>query len=162
MLTNIAIILALAVGQAVPAREDPRRCASADDAAPIVEQRQAFNAAIREADLPAVSSVLAADVVLVAGTHSDLFTGRAAQLTIWREDFAKGADRLVYIRTPECIERSGITPMALEFGRWRGEDASGNFAAGRYTAKWRRVDGVWVIEAEIFMTDDCGGEGCPE
>jgi len=156
-LTGLAL---LACGPATAQEE--RRCAEADAAAPIVERRQAFNAAIRDADLAAIGAVLAPDVVLVTGTDSDLFQGREAQLAVWREDFEKKADdRMVYVRTPECVERSDVAPIALEHGHWRGEGLAGAFAAGRYTAKWRRQE-EWRIEAEVFMTTECGGAACPE
>lgn len=34
--------------------------------------------------------------------------------------------------------------------------------AGSYSAKWRRDDGAWRLEAEIFSTESCGGTYCPE
>lgn len=159
----MAALTALALLACGPATaHEQRRCAEGEAAAPIVETRQAFNAAIRDADLAAIEAVLAPDVVLVTGTDSDLFQGREAQLAVWRSDFEERAnDRMVYVRTPECVERSDLVPIALEHGRWRGEGPAGAFAAGRYTAKWRR-EGTWRIEAELFMTTTCGGEGCPE
>jgi hypothetical protein len=47
-----------------------------------------------------------------------------------------------------------VEPIALEQGEWQGiEAASGAVEAqGRYCAKWRQVDGQWVIIAEIFVT----------
>ncbi len=155
------LALVSASAQPTPAA-DLRECADADAAAPIVERRQGFNAAIRDADLAAIEDVLTENVVLVAGTHSDLFLDRKAQLEIWRTSFEEGDDRLVYVRTPECVERSDLAPMALEHGHWRGEGIPGSFVAGRYTAKWRQVNGEWRIEAEVFMTTRCGGEACPE
>lgn len=105
--------------------------------------------------------MLAADVVLVAGTHSDRFFGRTEQLGIWREDFERNPDRLVYVRTPACIRLSPVGPMASERGTWRGENDSGEYAAGSYTAKWRKIEGDWRLEAEIYMTEACGGAACP-
>lgn len=128
----------------------------------ITEQRTAFNEAIAAGDLPAVEAVLAEDVVLVAGTHSDLFTGREAQLGIWQQDFDSGAQRLVYVRTTQCITPSDLLPMAMETGTWRGENQAGDFASGTYSAKWRLIDDAWRLEAEVFMTEDCGGSACPE
>jgi ketosteroid isomerase-like protein len=145
-LTGVAL---LACGPATAQEE--RRCAEAEAAAPIAERRQAFNTAIRDADLTAIEAVLAPDVVLVTGTDSDLFQGREAQLAVWRADFEKKADdRMVYVRTSKCVERSDLAPIALEHGHWRGEGPAGTFAAGRYTAKWR-LEGEWRIEAEVFM-----------
>ena len=57
-----------------------------------------------------------------------------------------------------------VYPVALEYGTWRGEkpDGAASFAAGSYAAKWRTVDGLWRLESEIFATEDCGGDFCPE
>jgi ketosteroid isomerase-like protein len=151
-----SLVLAAALGTAAPG------CESTPVAQQIEQQRERFNDAIRTADLDAIKSVLAEDVVLVAGTHSDQFIGREAQLTVWRQEFERGDERLVYVRTTTCITASNITSMAMETGQWRGEDPAGNFSAGRYTAKWRNIEGTWRLEAELFMTERCGGASCPE
>ena len=51
--------------------------------------------------------------------------------------------------------------MAMEYGRWRGENDAGDFAAGSYSAKWRLIDNAWRLEVEVFMTEECGGDACP-
>lgn len=145
-------------------------CESAGDAADIDAaeidsvraQRAAFNAAIAAEDLETIAAVLHENVLLVTGTASEVFSGRAAQVALWRDDFAAG-ERAVYVRTPECVRVSAEFPVALESGRWRGEweGDPGRFAAGAYAAKWRRVDGAWLLEAELFATEACGGDFCP-
>ena len=64
--------------------------------------------------------------------------------------------------------RLEVVPVALETGRWRGEregQAEGSGAecpaAGTCAAKWRRIDGAWLLEAEIFAAEACGGDLCP-
>ncbi len=125
-------------------------------------QRKAFNQAIADKDLQTIESIFDEDVLLVTGTDSDIYSGADAQLAIWKDDFTR-ADRAVYVRTPLCIRVSPVAPVALEYGTWRGERLAGadNFAAGSYAAKWRRVDGRWRLESEIFATEDCGGDFCP-
>jgi ketosteroid isomerase-like protein len=115
-------------------------------------RRAAFNRALAEADLAAIGPLLAANVVLVAGTDSAVLSGRKAQLLAWKREFA-APDRTIYTRLPGTIELSGVEPIALEHGIWRGETISGQaLASGSYAAKWRRQGGDWVIEAEIFLT----------
>jgi hypothetical protein len=73
----------------------------------------------------------------------------------WRRGSASFRPRgAIYVRTPDTIAVSGVEPIALEQGEWQGiEAASGAVEAqGRYCAKWRQVDGQWVIIAEIFVT----------
>jgi ketosteroid isomerase-like protein len=130
-------------------------------------QRAAFNAAIAAKDLEAVAATTRESVVLVTGTASEVFTGREAQVSLWQKDF-ENPRRAVYVRTTDCVRVSEVFPVALESGHWRGEregqadkpDARG-FTAGTYAAKWRRIDGTWLLEAEIFATEACGGDFCP-
>jgi ketosteroid isomerase-like protein len=129
----------------------------------VQNQRQLFNRAIIDKDIQAIENVLHDQVILITGSDSDVYTGKAAQLAIWSSDFSN-PDRAVYVRTPTCIRVSPAFPVALEYGTWRGEkpDGAGSFAAGSYAAKWRTVDEHWRLESEIFATEDCGGDFCPE
>jgi ketosteroid isomerase-like protein len=129
----------------------------------VREARDSFNRAIAQRDHEAIAGILDEDVILVTGTDSDLISGRAAQVEIWREDFKDDA-RLVYVRTPDCVSLSPILPIALETGAWRGAPQSGgdDHLGGGYVAKWRLVDDRWILEAEIFATMDCGGGLCPK
>ena len=129
----------------------------------VQNQRQLFNRAIIDKDIRAIENVLHDEVILITGSDSDVYTGKEAQLALWSGEFSK-PDRAVYVRTPACIRVSPILPVALEYGTWRGEkpDGAGSFAAGSYAAKWRLVDELWRLESEIFATEDCGGNFCPE
>lgn len=115
--------------------------------------RAAFNRALAAADLAAIGPLLGADVVLVAGTDSAVIQGRKAQLLAWKREFA-ARDRTVYTRLPDTILVSPVAPIAFEHGRWEGAAAAGGAvqASGSYTAKWREIDGSWVIEAELYLT----------
>lgn len=132
-------------------------------AAGVYAARAAFNQAIAEKDISAIRGVLAEDVLLVTGTDSTVFNGRSAQLSIWRTDF-EAAERAIYERTTTCVSISPLIPIALETGTWRGvrTDDENDFAAGSYAAKWRKFDGTWRLEAEIFSTESCGGSFCPD
>ena len=114
-------------------------------------RRAAFNRALAEGHLAAIGPLLAADAVLVTGTDSAVLTGRKAQLAAWKREFAAAA-RTVYTRTPDTIVASPVEPIALEHGRWQGVAAGVTNASGAYTAKWRETGGVWVIEAEVYLT----------
>lgn len=129
----------------------------------IRAQRQAFNAALARGDLPAIATFLADNVQIVTGNSSLVFSGRAAQIGMWWEDF-QAADRPSYVRTPDRIELSPTGPMAMETGHWRGVNvtSASDWASGSYSAKWRRIDDRWLIESEIYMTTACGGSRCPK
>lgn len=115
-------------------------------------RRAAFNRALADADLGAIGQLLAAQAVLVTGTDSAVLSGRKAQLLAWKREFA-AKDRTIYTRLPDSIEVSAVEPIALEHGKWQGIAASGmSLASGCYTAKWRKLDNAWMIEAEIYLT----------
>jgi ketosteroid isomerase-like protein len=127
----------------------------------ISEARARFNNGLNDSDIDAVEAVLADNVILITGTDSDVFIGREAQVKIWKEGFVADAP-LAYVRTPSCILVSGLVPAALERGSWRGAKAGDtvNHISGDYSAKWREVNGQWVIEVETYLTTNCGGSFC--
>lgn len=157
----IAAFICAAASTPAAASDEFHPCADNGDSRAVIDRRIAFNRAIENADLETIEDVLADDVILVAGTRSDLYTGRDAQLAIWKAEFDSPDSRWIYVRTPDCIRISDVTVMAMEHGRWQGEGPDGS-ASGRYSAKWRVIDGQWRLEAEIFMTLECGGRACPE
>jgi hypothetical protein len=114
-------------------------------------RRAAFNRALAEADLDAIGAILARDVVLITGTDSAILAGRKAQLLAWKREFSAPA-RIIYTRTPETVTPSPVEPIALEQGKWQGVSGGHPVASGVYSAKWRKIDGDWVIEAEIYVT----------
>ena len=160
-----SILLILLSVTPTHANETPTEsCQPFDDRAlEVAETRTQFNNAIKDSDIDAVKAVLAENVILVTGTNSDVFTGREAQLKIWQEDFVADAP-LIYVRTPSCILVSGLVPGGLERGFWRGAKAGDtvNHISGEYSAKWREVNGQWVIEVETYLTTNCGGSFCKE
>ena len=160
---GILIILLLKVS-AYASEVSAESCGSFDGAAlDIVEARERFNNAIRDSDIGAVREALAEKVILITGSGSDVIVGRDAQIKIWNQYFADDTS-LLYVRTPRCISLSGILPIAMERGSWRGALARDtvNHVSGEYSSKWRKVNGQWMIEAETYVTTNCGGSLCPE
>ncbi|WP_068090004.1 YybH family protein [Novosphingobium rosa] len=119
-------------------------------------RRAAFNHALAQGDLAAIGPLLAQGAQLITGTDSAVLAGRKAQLTAWKREFA-AQPRTIYLRKPERIVASSVEPIALEHGVWTGTSsdlASGGeqTSGGDYTAKWRKIAGDWVIEAELYLT----------
>lgn len=113
--------------------------------------RASFNRALAEGDLAAIGPLLSADVVMVTGTDSAVLSGRKAQLQAWKREFAAKA-RMIYTRTPQTVSVSPVEPIAMELGVWQGVVGGTKQASGTYSAKWREVGGIWVIEAEVYVT----------
>jgi quercetin dioxygenase-like cupin family protein/ketosteroid isomerase-like protein len=135
---------------------------SADETA-IRAQREAFNRAIADGNVPAIAAVLADNAQLMGGDHSTLTAGKVAQVALWSKDL-KDKSRGIYVRTPDRVDLSAVGPMAMESGHWRGVDSktAADWASGLYSAKWRRMGGSWKVESETYMTTACGGAWCPK
>lgn len=118
----------------------------------IRARRAAFNRAIVQGDAAAIAPILARDCVMLTGTDSAVIAGRLAQVKVWRREFA-APTRDIYVRRPDAFDMSAVEPIALERGTWTAEAPTGGCTAtGTYAAKWREVEGEWVIEAEVFVT----------
>lgn len=119
----------------------------------IRTRRAGFNRALAAMDLEAISQFLVPDALLVTGTDSAILSGRKAQLQAWKREFAS-RERTIYTRTSESILASPVEPIAHEHGRWEGiSSVDGKIVtSGAYTAKWRMIGSVWMIEAELYLT----------
>jgi len=118
----------------------------------IRARRATFNRAIASGDVEAIGPLLARDCVMLTGTDSAVITGRLAQVKVWRREFATPT-RDIYVRTPATFTISTVAPIAMEHGSWDALASDGTTTAtGTYAAKWREVQGEWVIEAEVFVT----------
>ena len=116
-------------------------------------RRAAFNRALADADADAIGSILTREAILVTGTDSAILSDCKAQLQAWKRQFI-ASPRTIYTRTPDTIITSPVEPIAMEHGRWQGVAAptGQTIASGSYTAKWREINGAWMIEAEIYIT----------
>jgi uncharacterized protein (TIGR02246 family) len=105
--------------------------------------RAASNAAIARRDPVAIAAFLAPDVHVVtsSGAHRH---GREESRRSWVALFANDPT-LRYVRTPTEVRVSEAAGVAHESGRWEGTSGT-----GVYAARWRREEGEWLIEAEIF------------
>lgn len=123
--------------------------------------REQSNAAIARHDAQAVVSFLDAEYQITAGSGT-LYHDRAAEVDVWLAEFAR-VDDLLYVRTPESIEVSSSDVRAAKIGEWVGSwtTAEGSERrGGTYAAHSRKVNGLWKLRAELFVTLSCQGAGC--
>lgn len=134
---------------------------SSTDADAIKTARAASNQAIARHDTDAIVSFFDEEYVITTGAGS-IEPGRDAQLGMWADHIDQYPD-VVYVRTPTDVVLSETNSPAIENGAWVGTWTSENGAqekGGRYTAYWRKADGVWKIRSELFVTLYCEGEDC--
>ena len=88
-------------------------------------------------------------------------SGRDAYLPLMADDRRPG---VVFRRTPEEVRVFDSWRMASERGRWTRSwtAADGEVRiGGSYCAKWREINGRWLIESETFVPEACrGGADC--
>ena len=85
--------------------------------------------------------------------------GRDSARAALRQTFSSRAN-VVYVREPEKIEVNESWGHAAESGRWTGRwsDSYGSTrVAGVYFAKWRKVNGQWMLLGEMFVQTECAG-----
>lgn len=124
--------------------------------------REQSNAAIARHDTAGIAATLAPRVVVFTST-SAMTIGRDENARMFAGQFAVRPD-VGYRRTPSDVRVFEAWRMASEQGRWVGRwtDADGPVRIeGIYFAKWRQLDGQWLIESETYVPERCtGGRYC--
>lgn len=154
----LALAGALAVPMAVAMSAVGAQPAPADDAAAIRAARADSNAAIARHDVAGIAKHWMPNVSIVTstGAHDD---GKDANAGRMGAQFNRRPDT-VYVRTPAAIDVFGAWNVASERGEWRGRWTEPDGVvdiAGTYLAQWRRVNGTWLIQAEVFVPARCTG-----
>jgi hypothetical protein len=144
------VFTAAGAGQATPDEEQVRA------------RRAGSNLAIARHDPAGIGAILAPNVIVVT-SNSVHREGRDANVRSFAEQFRTRPD-VVYRRTPDQVTVFAPWLMAAERGRWTGSwtDPDGKIElTGSYYAKWRKVDGQWLVESETYTPETCtGGAYC--
>jgi ketosteroid isomerase-like protein len=140
----------------------PVRADSSADVRAIVAARARSNAAIARHDTAGIAREMMPDVTVVSST-SAIGTGVAVNLSRMAAQFARRPDTR-WIRTPDTVAVFDAWGVASERGRWIGtwtEPDGPLVIRGSYAAQWRRQDGRWRIQGELFVPLSCeGGAYC--
>ena len=124
----------------------------------IREARARSNAAIRAHDPTSMARRWMDDVHVVRSTGVQV-AGREPNRQRMAQQFATRPDT-VYVREPSAIEVYSPWAIASERGNWtaRWTEPDGVVdTSGTYMAQWRRIDGVWLIQAELYVPARCSG-----
>ena len=98
------------------------------------------------------------DVHVVRSTGAQV-AGREPNQQRMAQQFATRPDT-IYVRQPSAIDVYSPWLMASERGDWtaRWTEPDGTVEmAGTYMAQWRRIDGTWLIQAELYVPTRCAG-----
>jgi uncharacterized protein (TIGR02246 family) len=136
--------------------------AQSSDEEAIRGARAGSNAAIARHDAGEVAETFLDDVTVVTSTGSRE-TGKGENRAAFESIFRARPD-VLYRREPEEVAVLAEWAVASERGRWKGTwtDADGAVEiGGTYLAQWRKVNGRWLIQSELFVPVACrGGQYC--
>ena len=114
----------------------------------IRKARQMSNEAIARQDVDRISNFWLDDYLVIRGSGV-IEQGKDANKANWRRMF-KEAPQTYFERFPSEIVISKNNPdLAWESGEWKGFNTYSK--GGRYSAQWKRKDGEWKLQAELFV-----------
>ena len=129
-----------------------------DDEQTIRRLRANFNRAIAAHDVSALPKFWREDVHVTTGAGRQL-SGRDAVRAAFEAIFAD-ATFITYTRTPGKVELSASGVRAAESGHWLGQwkkpDGMMEWR-GTYLVMWRKEDGQWLIQSELYVSLRCSG-----
>jgi ketosteroid isomerase-like protein len=124
----------------------------------IRDARAASNAAIAKHDTVGIARFWMDDIHITTSTSAHA-TGRAPNADRMTQQFQRRPDT-VYVRTPSTIDVFSEWAVASERGEWVGRWAEPDGKVeitGTYLAQWRKVDGRWLIQSELYVPTKCKG-----
>jgi ketosteroid isomerase-like protein len=124
----------------------------------IREARARSNQAIAAHDLAAIARVWMEDVHVVSSTSAQT-AGRELNQQRMARQFTNRPDT-IYVRRPTVIDVYSSWGVAAERGEWTGRWTEPDGAleiGGTYLAQWRKLDGQWLIQAELYVPTRCTG-----
>ena len=154
----LALAGAMALPMTVAVTAVNGQTGAVDDAAAIRAARADSNAAIARHDVDGIARHWLADIAIVTSTGAS-GQGREANASRMAGQFTRRPDT-VYVRTPTAIDVFAAWNVAAERGEWTGRWTERDGVvdiAGTYQAQWRRVDGTWRIQGELFVPTRCTG-----
>ncbi len=120
--------------------------------------RARSNAAIVAHDPAAIAREWMENVHVVSSTSAQV-AGREQNRRRMATQFANRPDT-IYIRQPSAVDVNPQWAVASERGEWTGRWTEPDGAmeiGGTYLVQWRRVDGRWLIQAELYVPTHCAG-----
>lgn len=157
---RILIIILLTSSTIVSCNRQPKMAGDPEEVL-IRSARQVSNEAIAKKDTAMLVSVWTLDYHLVTSRNFER-SGRIANRDWFASEYTSKPD-VIYVRTPETIQVFSKWNMASESGTWVGrwtDQGEPCELSGSYFAKWHKVNGRWLIRAEVFVPLSCSGKFC--
>lgn len=110
--------------------------------------RQTSNEAISRLDVPGVAQYWMDDIVVISGEGGQ-YAGKKLLMKVWKQMFAQQA--IVFERLPSEIKIGDSGILAWETGVWHCKNDP---SRGNYAAMWRKINGKWMTQSELFVSLD--------
>jgi ketosteroid isomerase-like protein len=153
-----ALVAGLLAACARPTSHSLRPMTDSPAAGEIAAARARSNRAIAAHDIEGISREWMPDIHVVSSTGTQ-HGGVDANARSMQAAFARRPDTR-WVRTPHTITVNERWDVASEEGRWVGtwtEPDGPLRISGTYLAQWRRQNGRWLIQAEVFVPIECSG-----
>jgi hypothetical protein len=127
------------------------------DEAAIRAARGRLNEALAKRQLAAMNEELVDNVSITGPVWRTV--GRDQLLQAYTRLTSRRPD-LVWIREPQAVRINASWLFASESGEWRESWREGGVLTelrGSYLALWRKVEGRWLLDAEVFVPLSCAG-----
>ena len=124
----------------------------------IRDSRATSNAAIAKHDTAGIAKFWMDDIHITTSTSAQA-TGRTPNQERMAQQFQRRPDT-IYVRTPSTVDVFSNWAVASERGEWVGRwsEPDGKLEiGGTYLAQWRKVDGRWLIQSELYVPTRCAG-----
>ncbi len=124
----------------------------------IRDSRATSNAAIAKHDTAGIARFWMDDIHITTSTSAQA-GGRAANQDRMAQQFERRPDT-IYVRTPSVVDVFTEWNVASEQGKWVGRwtEPDGKVEiVGTYLAQWRKIDGRWLIQSELYVPTRCAG-----
>ncbi|HTE00911.1 MAG TPA: nuclear transport factor 2 family protein [Mucilaginibacter sp.] len=121
---------------------------NAGDVAEIKASRSASNAAIAKHDIDGIAKYWLPDFTQTIGRGTSM-KGKDSIIASWKELFRTNATAS-YVRKPAAIIVGDNGIMAWETGTWTAKNSYSK--GGKYSAMWRKINGAWRLQAELFVS----------
>ena len=124
----------------------------------IRASRAASNAAIAKHDAAGIARFWMQDIHITTSTSAHA-TGIQLNQERMTQQFQRRPDTS-YVRTPSTVEVFTEWAVASERGEWVGRwtESDGKLEiGGTYLAQWRKIDGRWLIQSELYVPTRCKG-----
>ncbi len=151
-------MLIMAAGVVCVSGQAPFAQGRRSDEQSIRDARARSNAAIARHDLAGIAAVWM-DNVHVTPSSSAMADGKAANQDRMAQQFRRRSDT-IYVRTPATIDVFASWAVASERGEWVGRWTEPDGAleiGGTYLVQWRKIDGQWLVQSELYVPTRCKG-----